>query len=192
MDSTGFNSTPRLELLLKHISAVRVLDEYIHGGTLRKDVQALRNQLRQALNRELPERWEPLEDSKGYLYSRPHEKWGVVNDDNMAVEVYLALPVADDDDEEDACIGLYVPASWEKRGQFLEKIKAPQGFDHVKRYPDGELSEHCSIWRYVRYRDHMGSDGTFDWSGFMEEIQDAVRCIVTMEQDIDVMLRQCA
>ena len=191
MDSTKFNSTPRLELVLKHLSAVRVLDEYVHTGALQKDIQALRNQLRQVLDRELPEGWEPLEDLKGCLRSRPRKKWGVVRD-KLALEVYLALPVADHEDEESACISLYVPANWKKRKQFLKNLKAPQGFDHIKRYPDGELSEHCSIWRYVRYRDHMGSDGTFDWSGFMEEIQDAVRCIVTMEQDIDVMLRQCA
>jgi hypothetical protein len=188
-DPAKFNSTRRLDLVLKHLSSVRVLDEYVHGGTMQKDVQTMRNQLRQALNHELPEGWEPLEDHKGYLFSRPRKKWSIVRDDNIALEVYLALPVGDDDDD-DACVGLYVPSNWKKREQFLKKLKAPQGFDHVNRYADGEWGENSSIWKYVRYREHLGSDVTFDWSGFMKAVRDAVVGIVAMEQDIDVMLSQ--
>jgi hypothetical protein len=189
MDSIIFNSTPRLDLVLKHFSAVRVLNEYIYGGAMQKDIQPLRNQLRLTLKRELPENWEPLEDYNGYLYSRPQKKWGVIKDDYIALQVYLALPVGDDD-EDDTFAGLYVPPNWKKKEQFLKKLKAPQGFDHVNNYAEGEWSENSSIWKYLRYRDHLGSNEAFDWSGFVKAVRDAVVCIVAMEHDIDALLTQ--
>ena len=188
-DPPKFSSTPRLDLVLKHLGAARLLYEYVYDGAMQKDVQALRNQLRQSLNRERPEAWDPFEESKGYLHSRPLKKWGVVEGDNIAVDIYLALPVGDDDDD-DACVGLYVPATWKKRQQFLKRLKAPQSFDHVNNYPEGECIEGSSVWKYVRYRDHLGSDGTFDWSAFMKSVRGAVACLVAMEPEIDGLVKQ--
>jgi hypothetical protein len=189
IDSIRFKSTPRLELVVKHLSAVRQLDDYARGGAMQKDIQALRNQLRQTLNRELPEHWERLEDHKEFLYSRPQKKWGVVKGDYIALEVYLALPVGDDNSD-DTWVGLYVPPNWKKKEQFLKELKTPQGFDHAHNYPEDERDENCPIWKYVKYPDHAASDGAFDWPGFMKAIREAVVSIVGMEQHLDAALKQ--
>jgi hypothetical protein len=127
-ESKEFALAPRLNLVLKHLSAVRELDAYTHSGGLEKDVQGLRSELRQDLNRHLitPAGWEQLEDQKVTLFSRPQKRWGVVREDNIALQIYLALPFGDTDNP---YVNLYVPANWKKRKLFLKKLelKAPQG-----------------------------------------------------------------
>jgi len=77
---------------------------------------------------------------------------------------------------------------------FSRSVFRPQGaagFEHVSRYPDGEMAEESSVWKYVKYESHVGATG-FDPSGFIDAFRDATRTLVAMEKGIDKILERLA
>lgn len=180
-----FCFTPRLKLMLDHLEAVRELHKYVEEGGMEKDVSGLRNELRQDLDRHLltPAGWEGLDLQKGTLYSRPRKKWGVVRGDYLFLEIYMAWPVGD----YDSYVNLYVPAQWKRRKEFIAQLKPPRGFERVDKYSDGEWTEETSVFKCVRYEDHVSS-GVFDGGAFIKAIQEAAASLVQIEGDIDRIL----
>jgi hypothetical protein len=186
-----YTFTPKLKLLVDHLKAVRALDEYVNGE-LKKDMQGLSNHLQQDLNSRVfrPAGWEDLYSSDGCLYSSPQSKrWRVVRDDVIAIEIDHAWPVQADDEPS---VGLYVPANWKKQGAFIEKLKPPTGFEHVSQYPDGELTEETSIFKYLRYTSFIRPKGLFDSIGFIDAFRKATKSLVAMKKRIDAILESLA
>jgi hypothetical protein len=181
-----YSLTPRLKLIVDHLEAVRALDEYVAGGGLKKDMQGLSNHLQQDLNSSVlrPAGWEDLWAEGALLYSSPKSKWQVVRDDVIAIEVYPAWPVQD----EEPSVNLYVPANWKRRTQFIDKLKPPLGFEHVSQYPAGELAEETSVFKYLPYTNYLRAGGEFDCSGFIDAFREAAKALVVKEEDIDEIL----
>lgn len=184
--------SPRLRIVLDHLRAVRALHGYITEGLVEKDIEILRNELRRELNRQVltPKNWEELEDEKGWMYSRPQskpKKWNVVRGDNIALEVYLATPVGD---ENDPYVNLYVPCTWRRRKLFLDKLVriTPPSFKHASQFSPGELAEEYSILRFVPYENYLGADGVFKGDRFMKAIRTAAEAVVKLESEIDRIL----
>jgi hypothetical protein len=127
-----YTLTPKLRLILDHLKAVRTLNEYMDGVGLKKDMQDFANYLQESLSREVfgPAGWQELYPSKGCLYSSPQSKWRVVRSDDIAIEICPAWPVRN---AYDSYVNLYVPPKWKKRQQFIAKLKAPAGFQHVSQ-----------------------------------------------------------
>ena len=184
-----YTFTPKFKLIVDHLKAVRTLDEYVNGVALKKDMQAFSNDLQQDISYSVlhPAGWEGLQAYDGSLYASPKSKWRVLEDDEIAVAIYPAWPVQDPEKDE-PYVELYVPANWEKRVQFITKLKIPPGFEHVNQYPDGELAEGTSIFKYVRYTSYIGAEGLFDSIRFLAAFRDATQALVDMEKDIDEIL----
>lgn len=188
-----YTFTPRLKLIVDHLNAVRTLDEYVHGGGLEKDMQGLSNHLQQDLNRSVfrPAGWEDLYAAGGSLYSSPKSSspkssgakstWRVVKDEP-------AWPVQDDE----PFVNLYVPANWKKRSQFIAKLKAPSGFQHVSQSPDDEFGEEDSVFKYLPYTSYLGAEGVFDSGGLIEAFREAAKTLVDHEKAIDTVLGHMA
>ncbi len=196
----GYTFPPRLKLLFDHLKAVRTLNEYVTGIGLKKDMQDLVHHLQQDLSRDVfrPAGWEDLYASKGYLYSSPRSgdpenqlvpKWGVVEGDFIAIEISPGWPVLNDD-EDAPYAELYVPEHWEQRRQFIAELKTPPGFEHVNQYPDGELEDTTSVFKYVRYENYVAPDGRFDGLGFIEAFREATKTLVAMEMEVDQILER--
>ena len=187
-----YTFTPRLRLIVDHLKAVRTLDEYVSDGGLKKDMQGFSNHLQQDLSRSVlrPAGWEDLYTEGGSLYSSPSKsKWRVVKGDVIAIEIYPAWPVQDDDEPS---VGLYVPAKWKKRLQFIDKLKPPPGFEHVSQYPAGELTEETSVFKYIPYTSYVGAEGLFDSTGFMDAFREATKAMIAMEKAVDGILERLA
>ena len=186
-----YTFTPKFKLIVDHLKAVRTLDEYMNGVGLKKDMQALSKHLQQDVSGSVlhPAGWEELYARGGFLYASPKSKWRVVGGDYnyIAVEIYPAWPVRDPQQGE-PYVGLHVPANWKKRTQFIDKLKVPPGFEHVKQYPDGELAENSSIFKYVPYTSYIGAEGIFDPIRFIAAFREATKALVDMEKDIDEIL----
>jgi hypothetical protein len=173
-----------------YISGVR-LGSY--GAGLKKDMQDLTNDLRQDLSRDIlrPAGWEDLYPSEGCLYSSSLgdiafvPKWGVVEDDVIAIEIFAAAPVRAADEP---FVNLYVPENWEMRQQFITKLKAPPGFEHVSQHPEDELVDTTSVFKFIRYESYVGPDSRFDATGFIEAFREATKALVALEKDIDQIL----
>ncbi len=181
---------PRLKIVMDHLRAVRALDDYQSCGGMDKDMRDMANHLMQVLNRDVirPAGWGDLAFRKYWLYSGPaSNKWRVFKDESIALKVYVAWP-AFDDVENDMSVNLHVPPKWEKRKRFNERIKAPAGFEKFTQYPEGEMDDSCSIWKFVRYMDFVGADNIFDAPSFIAEITDAVKTLVGWEKNIDTCL----
>lgn len=193
--------TPRFRLIVDHLNAVRTLDEYVNGGGLEKDMQGLSNHLQQDLSRSVfrPAGWEDLYTGDGSLYSSPKSSspkssgakstWRVVKGDVIAVQIYFAWPVQDDDEPS---VGLYVPAKWKRRQAFVDKLKPPPGFEHVSQYPDGELTEESSVFKYIPYTSYVSAEGQFDAGGFIDAFREATKTLIAMEKVIDEILERLA
>jgi hypothetical protein len=190
-----YTPTPKLKLILDHLNALRTLDEYVNGVGLKTDMQGFSHYLQQELNLVLrPAGWGDLYTEGGSLYSSPKSKlgkskWGVVKGDHIAMEIYPAWPVQDDDEPS---VGLYVPANWKKQSQFIGKLKPPPGFEHVSQYPDGELAEASSVFKYIPYTSYIGATGLFDSTGFIDAFREATKTLVAMEKVIDGILERLA
>jgi len=152
-------------------------------------MQGFSNHLQQDLNTSVlrPEGWEDMWAAGGLLYSSPKSKWAVIKDDVIAIEIYPAWPVQDDE----PYINLYVPPDWKKRSQFIAKIKAPQGFQHVSRSPE-ESVEETSIFKYLPYTNYVDAEGLFDSTAFIEAFREATKTLVAMEKSIDGILEDIA
>ena len=183
-----YTFTPKFKLIVDHLKAVRTLDDYINGVGLKKDMQALSNHLQQDINSSVlhPAGWEELRAVRGSLSASPKSKWRF-EDDPIAVKIYPAWPVRDPEEDE-PYVELSVPVDWEKRGQFIDKLKAPLGFRHVSQCPDDEVSEDTSIFKYVPYTSYIGAEGIFDSIGFIAAFREATKALVEMEKDIDEIL----
>jgi hypothetical protein len=194
-----YTLTPKLKLIVDHLKAVRTLDEYVNGDGLKKDMKDLSNHLQRELNHSIlrPAGWEELYAKRGCLHSSPNshspgnalvQKWSVVEDDRIAIEIYLGRPVQDDCEP---YVNLYVPPNWMKRSQFIAGLKAPPGLEHVRQYTEGELSEESSVWKYVPYPSYVAA-GLFDATGFIDAFREATKTLVAMEKDIDGILDRLA
>jgi hypothetical protein len=194
-----YTLAPKLKLIVDHLKAVRTLDEYVSGVGLKKDMQDFSNHLQQDLSRNVfrPIGWEEVYAAAGNLYSSPKSSrlkssshkstWRVAKNDVIAVEICCAWPVPF---YEEPSVGLYVPANWKKRSQFIAKLKAPPGFEHVSQYPDGELSEDTSVFKYIPYASFVGAEGLFDSTGFIDAFREAAKTLVAMEKFIDGVLER--
>ena len=184
---------PNFKLIVDHLKAVRTLDEYVNGVGLKKDMQALSNHLQQNISGSVlhPAGWEELYARGGLLYASPKSKWRVVRGDYnyIAVEIYPAWPVGDDNEP---YVGLHVPADWEKRVPFIDKLKAPPGFEHFRDCPVGEVTADTTIFKYVPYIDYIGAEEIFDSTGFIAAFGEATKALVDMEKDIDEILNGLA
>jgi hypothetical protein len=85
-----------------------------------------------------------------------------------------------------------VPGNWKKRSEFIAKLKAPTGFEHVSQYPEGELTEATSVFKYVPYKSYVGAKGLFDATGFIDAFREATKALVAMEKSIDGILERLA
>ena len=85
-----------------------------------------------------------------------------------------------------------MPANWKKRSQFIAKLKAPPGFEHVSQYSEGELTDETSVFKYLPYTSYVGADGLFDSAGFIEAFREATKTLVAMEKVIDGILVRLA
>ena len=181
---------PKFKLIVDHLKAVHTLNEYVKGVGLKNDMQALSNHLQQDISNSVlhPAGWEELYAVKGVLYASPKSKWRVFEEDVIAVEIYPAGPVQD----EEPYVNLYVPTDWEKRGQFIDKLKAPPGFEHFRDCSVGEVTEDKSIFKNVPYIDYIGAEGIFDSIGFLAAFREATKALVDMEKDIDEILDDLA
>jgi hypothetical protein len=194
-----FPLTGKFKLILDHLKAVRALDEYVSGVGLKTDMQALATYIRHDLNRGIlrPAGWKDLQPKKGLLYSSPEgsstmncyvPRWCVgedEEDDFIAIEISPAGPVRADDDP---YVNLYVPENWEKRNQFIAKVKAPQGFQHVSQHSEGEHLDTTSIFKYLPYESYVGPDGRLDADGFIDGFREATKALVALDKDIDQIL----
>jgi len=198
-----YTFTPKFKLIADHLKAVRTLDEYVNGAGLKKDMQDLSNHLQQDLSHSVlrPAGWEDLYAEGGCLYSSPNSgspenalipKWCVVEDDRIAIQIYPAWPVRPVQDDNEPYVQLYVPPNWKKRQQFKAELKAPPGFEHFSQYPDGEMAEESSVWKYVPYPSYVGANGVFDSSGFIGAFREATKALVAMEKVIDGILERLA
>jgi hypothetical protein len=190
-----YTFAPKLKLVADHLKAIRTLDEYVNGVGLKKDMQDFSNYLQQDLSRDVfrPAGWEDLYTEDGALYSSPKSSgprstWRVVKGDFIAVEIYPAWPVQD----EEPFVNLYVPADWKKRLQFLAKLKPPEGFEHFNQYSEGELEKTVSIIKFLPYTNYVGADGSFDSTGFLDAFREAAKTLVAMEKVIEVILESIA
>ena len=113
-------------------------------------------------------------------------KWCVVEDDVIAIEIYPARPVGDDNEP---YVNLHVPPKWRKRSKFIGKLKAPTGFQHVKD-SDIKLTDETSVFMDVPYQNYVGADGLFDSTGFIEAFRAATKSLVAMEKEIDQILER--
>jgi hypothetical protein len=169
-----------------------MLEEYVNGVGLKKDMQDLSNHLQHELSRSVlqPAGWSDLQAEKGCLYSTPKSKpkWRAVKGAFIKVEIYLAWPVQDDCE---SYVNLYVPPKWKKRSEFRGKLKAPIGFQHVKD-SDVELADETSVFKDVPYESYVGADGLFDFAAFIDAFQEATKAIVNMEKSIDKILEGMA
>jgi hypothetical protein len=190
----------KLKLIVDHLGATRALDEYMNGSGLKKDMQDLTIYLQQDLSRTIlrPAGWKDLRASKGNLYSSPEgaspenaliQKWCVVADEAIAIEVCLAWPVRRTDTVPEPYVNLYVPPEWEKRAEFIAALKSttPSGFRHTSQ-SDFELSEEISIFRDVSYTTHVGAEGAFDCASFLDAFRSAAKALVDIQHDIDRIL----
>jgi len=196
-----YTFTPRFTLIVNHLKALRTLREYVNGVGLEKDMQGFFNYLQQDLSRSVfrPAGWEDLYVESNTLYSSPKSPnpkssspkstWRVVKDDFIAIEVYPAGPL---DDDYEPFVNLYVPLKWKKRSQFIAKLKAPSGFQHVSQFSDGEQDERNTITRYIPYTSYIGAEGLFDTTGFIGAFGEATKALVAMEKDIDGILGHLA
>lgn len=190
-----FPVTPKFRLVVDHLKAVRTLDEYVNGVGLKKDMQDLADYLQGDLSRGVlrPAGWKDLYTWKGCLYSGPATstmnsfvpKWGVVEDDVIAIEISPAAPVRAADEP---FVNLYVPENWERRQQFIAKLKAPPGFEHVSQHPEDELVDTTSVFKDIRYESYVGPDSRFDAAGFIEAFREATKALVDLEKHIDQIL----
>jgi len=195
--SREYTLPARLRLTVDHLNAVRTLDAYVRYGELEDDMRGLTEHLRQKLASVLqPARWEGLYQSDRKLYSSPIDKprWKVLRDDDcIALEIYLAEPVGEYEDDEEVgepYVNLYVPPEWEKRVQFTDALKPemPSGFQHVS---EGEFTEETSIFTYIPYT-HYATDGIFDLSAFIDGFREAAAALVKMESTVDSVLERLA
>ena len=115
------------------------------------------------------------------------QKWCVVEDDVIAIKIYPAWPVQDDDEPYGE---LFVPENWEKRQRFIGDLKPPSGFENVSQYSDGELDATSCVFKYVRYESYAGSDGRFDATSLIEAFREATKTLVAMEKDVDQILER--
>ena len=196
----AYTLTPKLKLVVDHLKAVRTLYEYVNGVGLKKDMQELANYLQEDLSRDVfrPAGWEDLYMTDGSLWSSPKSSsskssgarstWLVVKGDLIAVQIYPAWPV----DDEEPFVDLYIPEDWKKRPQFLAKLKAPQGFDHFNQYSEGELEKSVSVIKFLPYTNYLGADGSFDCAGFLDGFRQAAKTLVGMEQGIEAILERLA
>ncbi len=193
-----YTLAPRLKLILNHVKAVRTLDEYVTGVGMKRDMQELANYLQQDISSKVlrPAGWEDLRVSKAVLYSSPKatspenqlvQKWCVVEDQAIAIAIYPAWPVQDD---EEPYVELYVPKDWEKRQRFIGKLKPPPEFEHASQYSRGELDESTSVFKYIRYENHLGPDGEFNAVSFIEAFREATKAVVAMEREVDRILER--
>ncbi len=182
---------PKLKLICDHLNAVRALDDYVNGVGLKKDMQGFSNHIQRDLDRTVfrPAGWEDLYVAGGLLYSSPEpkSKWSVVRGDAIAIEIYPAWPVNDDE----PYVNLYVPLNWKKRQPFVDKLKTkrPPGFQHVS---EGDFAEEDAIFKYVPYADHVGADGVFDLAGLTDAFRAAAKALVEMKGTIDDLLERLA
>lgn len=197
-EPTEYTFSPKLKLIIAHLKAVRALTDYVNGVEMKKDIQGLSNFLRQELTRSVlrPAGWKDMEGSKGVLYSSPMAidpgnalltKWEVVDGHPIAVAAEVVWPVPAG---YEPYVELRIPEAWEKRQEFLEKIKRfkPPDFEHASDYSVGELTETTSIFKYVPYDRCLGVDGLFDGTRFIDAFRDAMTALVKLEKDVDGVL----
>jgi hypothetical protein len=186
--SNEYTCPPKLKLIVEHLNAVRTLVQYVNGVALKKDMQDLSNYLQQDLSSSIlhPAGWEDLYPAEGSLCSSPRSKWRVVRGDVIAIEICPAWPVQED---YEPYVNLYVPPNWKKRSQFIAKLKAPPGFEHVSQYSEGELSEDTSVFKYLPYTSYVVG-GLFDSTGFIDAFREATKALVAMEKVIDGILER--
>jgi hypothetical protein len=85
-----------------------------------------------------------------------------------------------------------VPPGWKRRQAFIDKLKAPPGFQHVSQYTDGELVEETSVFKDIPYASYVGANGLFDSAGFVDAFRKATKAIVALEKAIDGILERLA
>lgn len=85
-----------------------------------------------------------------------------------------------------------MPPNWERRLQFIAKLKAPPGFQHASQYSEGELTEEASVWKDMPYMSYVRAAGLFDSTGFIDAFREATRSLVAMEKVIDGILEGLA
>ena len=131
--SKEYTIPPKLKLIVEHLDAARTLDKYVNGVGLKKDMQGLLDHFQKNLSRSVlqPAELEDLDPEDGGLYSSPKSKpkWRVVKGDSIAIEIYPAWTVQEEDDCE-PYVNLYVPPNWKKRSQFAAKHAAPPCTQH--------------------------------------------------------------
>jgi len=155
-------------------------------------MQSLTSHLQQDLSRSVlgPAGWEDLYVDGVSLYSSPSKSaWRVVKGDVIAIQIYPAWPVQED---EEPSVNLYVPADWKKRQVFIDELKPPPGFQHVSQSPDAESAEEDPIFKYVPYTSYVGAEGRFDFTGFIDAFREATKTLVGMEKVIDGILERLA
>jgi hypothetical protein len=112
----------------------------------------------------------------------------VVRGDRIKIDVNLAWPVRNSLDWE-SDVNLYVPPKWKKRQEFIARLKAPKGFEHVNQHTDDDLAEETCAWKDLKYESHVLAEG-FDSSSFVGAFRDATRTLVAMEKGIDRILER--
>jgi hypothetical protein len=187
--SEEYACPPKLKLIIDHLKAVCAIDEYVNGIALEKDIQDLCNFLQRDLTRRVlrPAGWEELYRAEGALYSSPESKWQVVKDDRISIEIYIQRPVP----KVECCtVNLFVPPHWKKRQEFIAKLKAPPGFEHVSQYAPDELSDSYSVFRTIRYESYLTSGDLFDSTAFINAFRKATKALVSRESVIDAILKR--
>jgi hypothetical protein len=186
--SEEYACPPKLKPIIDHLKAVCTIDEYVNGIGLEKDIQELSNFLQRDLSRRVlrPAGWEELYPMEGALYSSPESKWQVVKDDRIAIEIYIQRPAP----KGECCtVNLFVPPNWKKREQFIAKLKAPPGFEHVSQHAPDELLDY-SVFRAIRYGSYLTSGDLFDSTAFSNAFRKATKALVSRESVIDAILKR--
>ena len=152
-----FTFSPKLKLVIAHLTAVRTLNEYVSGFEMKEDVRDLSSHLRQELSQSVlrPAGWTDLNAQKGVLYSGPkvsdgegRTKLQVSEGAAIRLAVEVLSPV---DMDNEPYVKLWIPDPWEERDRFIAEIKRfkPHDFEHVSDHPTVEWETTTSIFKYI-------------------------------------------
>jgi len=189
MESTQATLPGRLAVVLKNVRAVREVYDYIAGGDIEEDLisaqRALVSHLRESL--QIPDGWRRPYLEGGNIWLHPDKKWNVPGKGNIAISVFVPCPAADEDEDRDASVNLYVPSSWKLQERFTDSLRSivPKAEDWVYvRYEPDEINPEYPMGKWIRYGEYAGST-SFDVAGFFQAITGAVNELLQLETEID-------
>jgi hypothetical protein len=123
----------------------------------------------------------------------PESKWKATGQATIGIHVFVPLPVAGKEGNQDASVNLHVPFSGKLGEKLTESLRplVPKNkrWQHITDSEEGETLPEYPMFKWVPY-ESFGSAGGFDTTSFFDEITGSVNEILQLEGEIDRLFEE--